>query len=99
MSKHHRISRKLMFCALYGGGIPSSNDEGHNVAVNGDRNEKLVIMALYRSPSDCNVVAIIVFEEGFHQPIKRARNARFSGCNGCLTYTCGLALLTFVLLT
>ncbi|GFU57991.1 hypothetical protein TNCV_5083491 [Trichonephila clavipes] len=29
---------------------------------------------------DCNVVAFIVFEEGFHQPIKRTKQCRMSLC-------------------
>ncbi|GFT05546.1 hypothetical protein TNCV_3160251 [Trichonephila clavipes] len=28
---------------------------------------------------DCNVVAFIVFEEGFHQPIKRTKHHRAAG--------------------
>ncbi|GFU67257.1 hypothetical protein TNCV_4130111 [Trichonephila clavipes] len=37
-------------------------------------------MALYRSPLDCNVVAFIVFEEGFHQPIKRTKQSLDVNC-------------------
>ncbi|GFV10058.1 adhesion G protein-coupled receptor B2 [Trichonephila clavipes] len=44
-------------------------------------------MALYRSPLTRNVVAFIVFEEGFHQPIKAHQTVSFSGCNGVSTYT------------
>ncbi|GFU30151.1 hypothetical protein TNCV_1784381 [Trichonephila clavipes] len=41
---------------------------------------------------DCNVVAFIVFEEGFHQLIiKRTQTVSFSGCNDVSTYTCGLS--------
>ncbi|GFV90758.1 hypothetical protein TNCV_2323271 [Trichonephila clavipes] len=42
------------------------------------KNEKLVIMALYRSPLDCNVVAFIVFKKGFHQRIKRTKQSASS---------------------
>ncbi|GFT50414.1 hypothetical protein TNCV_1004161 [Trichonephila clavipes] len=41
------------------------------------RNEKLVIMALYRSGIDCNVVAFIYFEKGVRQPIKRTKQSVF----------------------
>ncbi|GFW91528.1 hypothetical protein TNCV_3376911 [Trichonephila clavipes] len=41
------------------------------------RNEKLAIMALIPITIDCNVVAFIVFEEGFHQPIKRTKQSVF----------------------
>ncbi|GFU55658.1 hypothetical protein TNCV_1649711 [Trichonephila clavipes] len=40
---------------------------------------------------DCNVVAFIVFEEGFHQPIKRTKQLVFLDVTVFLTYTCGLA--------
>ncbi|GFU94036.1 hypothetical protein TNCV_1738881 [Trichonephila clavipes] len=42
---------------------------------------------------DDNVVAFIVFEEGYHQPIKVHQTVIFSGCNGVSTYTLGLTSL------
>ncbi|GFX03753.1 uncharacterized protein TNCV_2113251 [Trichonephila clavipes] len=47
---------------------------GHHLFNSGMK--KLVIMALYRSPLT-NVVAFIVFEEGFHQLIKRTKQSVF----------------------
>ncbi|GFU51261.1 hypothetical protein TNCV_2755461 [Trichonephila clavipes] len=66
------------------------------------RNEKVSNHGSIPITIDCNVVAFIVFEEGFHQPIKRTKQSSFSGCNGVSTYTCGLASLQmrqFCLLT
>ncbi|GFT52378.1 hypothetical protein TNCV_502141 [Trichonephila clavipes] len=51
------------------------------------RNEKLVITGSIPITIDCNVVAFIVFEEGFHQPIKRTKQSAFSGCNGRFRHT------------
>ncbi|GFW83417.1 general transcription factor II-I repeat domain-containing protein 2A [Trichonephila clavipes] len=39
--------------------------------------ESLRSTALYRSPLTVTVVAFIVFEEGFHQPIKRTKQSVF----------------------
>ncbi|GFV15067.1 hypothetical protein TNCV_2587141 [Trichonephila clavipes] len=55
------------------------------------RNEKVSNHGSIPITIDCNVVAFIVFEEGFHQPIKRTKQSVFSGCNSVSTYTCGLA--------
>ncbi|GFU17853.1 hypothetical protein TNCV_2222421 [Trichonephila clavipes] len=57
------------------------------------RNEKLVIMALYRSPLTVKVVAFIALKK--HGPMippahKAHQTVSFSGCNGVSTYTCGL---------
>ncbi|GFU70675.1 hypothetical protein TNCV_3292301 [Trichonephila clavipes] len=41
------------------------------------RNEKLVIMALYRSPLTVTLWPSSFFEEGFHQPIKRTKRSQF----------------------
>ncbi|GFV07088.1 hypothetical protein TNCV_1586821 [Trichonephila clavipes] len=57
------------------------------------RNEKVSNHGSIPITIDCNVVAFIVFEEGFHQPIRRTKQSVFSGCNGVSTYTCGLAAL------
>ncbi|GFT08530.1 hypothetical protein TNCV_5024301 [Trichonephila clavipes] len=38
------------------------------------RNEKVSNHGSIPIPIDCNVVAFIVFEEGFHQPIKRTKH-------------------------
>ncbi|GFW81250.1 hypothetical protein TNCV_375981 [Trichonephila clavipes] len=38
------------------------------------RNEKLSNQGSIPITIDCNVVAFIVFEEGFHQPIKRTKH-------------------------
>ncbi|GFU41671.1 hypothetical protein TNCV_1064961 [Trichonephila clavipes] len=48
-----------------------------NIMIVQFRNEKVVIMALYRSPLTANVVAFIVFEEGFHQPAKAHQTVNF----------------------
>ncbi|GFU96088.1 hypothetical protein TNCV_2564961 [Trichonephila clavipes] len=66
------------------------------------RNEKVSNHGSVPITIDCNVVAFIVFEEGFHQPIKRTKQSVFSGCCVVSTYTCGLASLQmrqFCLLT
>ncbi|GFY26910.1 hypothetical protein TNCV_930511 [Trichonephila clavipes] len=41
------------------------------------RNEKVSNYGSIPITLDCNVVAIIVFEEGFHQPIKRTKESVF----------------------
>ncbi|GFU51389.1 hypothetical protein TNCV_4752551 [Trichonephila clavipes] len=41
------------------------------------RNEKVSNHASIPITIDCNVVAFIVFEEGFHQPIKRTKQSVF----------------------
>ncbi|GFU79327.1 hypothetical protein TNCV_2138501 [Trichonephila clavipes] len=41
------------------------------------RNEKVRNHGSIPIPIDCNVVAFIVFEEGFHQPIKRTKQSVF----------------------
>ncbi|GFX06453.1 hypothetical protein TNCV_3016871 [Trichonephila clavipes] len=41
------------------------------------RNEKVSNHGLIPITIDCNVVAFIVFEEGFHQPIKRTKQSVF----------------------
>ncbi|GFW69426.1 hypothetical protein TNCV_487751 [Trichonephila clavipes] len=41
------------------------------------RNEKVSNHGSIPIPIDCNVVAFIVFEEGFHQPIKRTKQSVF----------------------
>ncbi|GFY27168.1 hypothetical protein TNCV_2067891 [Trichonephila clavipes] len=41
------------------------------------RNEKVSHHGSIPIPIDCNVVAFIVFEEGFHQPIKRTKQSVF----------------------
>ncbi|GFU20504.1 hypothetical protein TNCV_2522411 [Trichonephila clavipes] len=69
------------------------------------RNEKLVIMALYRSP-----LTVTLWPSSFlkkYGPMippahKAHQTVSFSGCNGVSTYTCGLASLQsrqFCLLT
>ncbi|GFV26611.1 hypothetical protein TNCV_318801 [Trichonephila clavipes] len=54
------------------------------------RNEKLVIMALYRSP-----LTVTLWPSSFLKKDSSAHKAHqtvsFSGCNGVSTYTCGLA--------
>ncbi|GFV23949.1 hypothetical protein TNCV_273121 [Trichonephila clavipes] len=40
------------------------------------RNEKVSNHGSIPITIDCNVVAFIVFEEGFHQPIKRTKQLR-----------------------
>ncbi|GFV21788.1 hypothetical protein TNCV_2689211 [Trichonephila clavipes] len=57
------------------------------------RNEKLVIMALYRSPLTVTRCGLQRFEEGFHQPIKRTKQSSFLDATVFSTYTCGLASL------
>ncbi|GFX90340.1 uncharacterized protein TNCV_3849151 [Trichonephila clavipes] len=42
------------------------------------RNEKVSNHGSIPIPIDCNVVAFIVFEEGFHQPIKRTKQVSSS---------------------
>ncbi|GFV55897.1 hypothetical protein TNCV_2834691 [Trichonephila clavipes] len=54
---------------------------------------------------DCNVVAFVVFEEGFHQPIKRTKHQKLS-TNGSIStahnfydvphFECGVLLLVCV---
>ncbi|GFV37730.1 hypothetical protein TNCV_2503681 [Trichonephila clavipes] len=44
------------------------------------RNEKVSNHGSIPITIDCNVVAFIVFEEGFHQPHKKRANSQFSGC-------------------
>ncbi|GFY14813.1 hypothetical protein TNCV_648561 [Trichonephila clavipes] len=39
------------------------------------RNEKVSNHGSIPTTIDCNVVAFIIFEEGFHQPIKRTKQA------------------------
>ncbi|GFT23334.1 hypothetical protein TNCV_2016261 [Trichonephila clavipes] len=41
------------------------------------RNEKVSFHGSIPITIDCNVVAFIVFEEGFHQPIKRTKQSVF----------------------
>ncbi|GFX87791.1 hypothetical protein TNCV_2190671 [Trichonephila clavipes] len=41
------------------------------------RNEKVINQGSLPITIDCNVVAFIVFEEGFHQPIKRTKQSVF----------------------
>ncbi|GFX72771.1 uncharacterized protein TNCV_4063661 [Trichonephila clavipes] len=41
------------------------------------RNEKVSNHGSIPIPIDCNVVAFIVLEEGFHQPIKRTKQSVF----------------------
>ncbi|GFV50568.1 hypothetical protein TNCV_3122651 [Trichonephila clavipes] len=41
------------------------------------RNEKVSNHSSIPITIDCNVVAFIVFEEGFHQPIKRTKQSVF----------------------
>ncbi|GFW33497.1 hypothetical protein TNCV_2210321 [Trichonephila clavipes] len=41
------------------------------------RNEKVSHHGSIPITIDCNVVAFIVFEEGFHQPIKRTKQSVF----------------------
>ncbi|GFT93961.1 hypothetical protein TNCV_2133451 [Trichonephila clavipes] len=41
------------------------------------RNEKVSNHGSIPITTDCNVVAFIVFEEGFHQPIKRTKQSVF----------------------
>ncbi|GFV58808.1 hypothetical protein TNCV_3731441 [Trichonephila clavipes] len=41
------------------------------------RNEKVSNHGSIPITIDCNVVAFIVFEEGFHQPIKRTKQSVF----------------------
>ncbi|GFX53909.1 hypothetical protein TNCV_1598551 [Trichonephila clavipes] len=45
------------------------------------RNEKVSNHGSIPITIDCNVVAFIVFEEGFHQPIKRTKQQQFFGCS------------------
>ncbi|GFU78929.1 glycogen phosphorylase, muscle form [Trichonephila clavipes] len=56
------------------------------------RNEKVSNHGSLPITIDCNVVAFIVFEEGFHQPIKRTKQSVFLDVT-VSTYTCGLASL------
>ncbi|GFX05673.1 uncharacterized protein TNCV_3197901 [Trichonephila clavipes] len=53
------------------------------------RNEKVSNHGSIPITIDCNVVAFIVFEEGFHQPKKATQTVSFSGCNGVSIYTYG----------
>ncbi|GFT32650.1 hypothetical protein TNCV_3145881 [Trichonephila clavipes] len=46
------------------------------------RNEKVSNHGSIPITIDCNVVAFIVFEEGFHQPIKRTKQRRIEEENG-----------------
>ncbi|GFV07547.1 hypothetical protein TNCV_1701831, partial [Trichonephila clavipes] len=55
------------------------------------RNEKVSNHGSIPITIDCNVVAFIVFEEGFPPAHKAHQTVSFSGCNGVSTYTCGLA--------
>ncbi|GFX57981.1 alpha-2 adrenergic receptor [Trichonephila clavipes] len=57
------------------------------------RNEKVSNHGSIPITIDCNVVAFIIFEEGFHQPIKRTKQSVFLDVKGVSTYTCGLASL------
>ncbi|GFY12536.1 hypothetical protein TNCV_2447271 [Trichonephila clavipes] len=43
------------------------------------RNEKVSNNGSIPITIDCNVVAFIVFEEGFHQPIKRTKQTATAG--------------------
>ncbi|GFS98620.1 hypothetical protein TNCV_2987461 [Trichonephila clavipes] len=49
------------------------------------RNEKVSNHGSIPITIDCNVVAFIVFEEGFHQPVKRTKQLRSSDCAGQLS--------------
>ncbi|GFS64701.1 hypothetical protein TNCV_4684951 [Trichonephila clavipes] len=42
-----------------------------------EKNEKVSNHGSIPITIDCNVVAFIVFEEGFHQPIKRTKHEKF----------------------
>ncbi|GFY30434.1 hypothetical protein TNCV_4066841 [Trichonephila clavipes] len=60
------------------------------------RNEKVINHGSILITIDCNVVAFIVLEEV--RPMipsahKEQQTVSFYGCNGVLTYTCGLASL------
>ncbi|GFW27472.1 hypothetical protein TNCV_163151 [Trichonephila clavipes] len=59
------------------------------------QNEKLVIMALYRSPSTVTLWPSSFLKYGPMIPPahKAHQTVSFSGCNGVSTYTCGLASL------
>ncbi|GFT53596.1 alpha-2 adrenergic receptor [Trichonephila clavipes] len=57
------------------------------------RNEKVSNHGSIPITIDCNVVAFIVFVEGFHHPIKRTKQSVFLDFNGVSTYTCVLASL------
>ncbi|GFX85472.1 uncharacterized protein TNCV_3716441 [Trichonephila clavipes] len=59
-----------MLCRLVGTTAP-----GHLIVQ--FRNEKVSNHGSIRITIDCNVVAFIVFEEGFHQPIKRTKQSVF----------------------
>ncbi|GFU31606.1 hypothetical protein TNCV_1235001 [Trichonephila clavipes] len=63
--------------------------------------EKLVIMALYRSPLTVTLWPSSFLKKDSTSP-KSAPNSQFSGCKGVSIYTCGLASLQmrqFCLLT
>ncbi|GFV27893.1 hypothetical protein TNCV_1312181 [Trichonephila clavipes] len=50
---------------------------GTNIMIVQFRNEKVSNHGSIPITIDCNVVAFIVFEEGFHQPIKRTKQSVF----------------------
>ncbi|GFW07355.1 uncharacterized protein TNCV_865271 [Trichonephila clavipes] len=50
---------------------------GHHVMIVQLRNEKVSNHGSIPITIDCNVVALIVFGEGFHQPIKRTKQSVF----------------------
>ncbi|GFY01282.1 uncharacterized protein TNCV_5077491 [Trichonephila clavipes] len=60
-----------MLCRLVG-----TTALGHIMIVQ-FRNEKVSNHGFIPITIDCNVVAFIVFEEGFHQPIKRTKQSVF----------------------
>ncbi|GFS52052.1 hypothetical protein TNCV_1104741 [Trichonephila clavipes] len=51
------------------------------------RNEKVSNHGSIPNTIDCNVVAFIVFEEGFHQPIKRTKQ-RLQAIDGSTELSC-----------
>ncbi|GFY25846.1 hypothetical protein TNCV_1915961 [Trichonephila clavipes] len=78
-----------MLCRLVGTTAP-----GHMIVQ--FRNEKLVIMALYRSPSTVTLRPssfLKMYGPMIPPAHKVHQTVSFSGCNGVSTYTCGLASL------
>ncbi|GFW57996.1 hypothetical protein TNCV_2741421 [Trichonephila clavipes] len=60
------------------------------------RNEKVSNHGSIPITIDCNVVAFIVFEEGFHQPIKRTKQSVFLDVTVfhlCISFTPNAAVL------
>ncbi|GFX02983.1 hypothetical protein TNCV_3444201 [Trichonephila clavipes] len=60
------------------------------------RNEKVSNHGSIPITIDCNVVAFIVFEEGFHQPIKRTKQNEKVSNHGSIPITIDCNVVAFI---